>query len=126
LIIGSPSKQLPPSPNVLEDIDIVGVSSDGVCSHCEQMQCEWLLYGPTIVHSVPAIHGSNPNVDCLLTNKACRHTAYTMYTRMKIGYLEKGNRVTLPKCVVNGARDNFPDPSNNCVRFTPSEQELSL
>jgi hypothetical protein len=124
LTIGSPTEYIPLSPNVIEEVKFVGISSEGVCSHCEQMQCEWLLYGPTIVHSVQSTHGSNPNVDRLLTNKACRHAAYTSYTRTKFGYLGKGNRVPLPKCFVNGIRDNFPDPSNNYVGFTPSVQDL--
>ncbi len=125
-IIGSPSEYIPSSPDVIEEIEFVGVSSGGVCSHCEQMPCEWLLYGPIIVHSVRATHGSNPNVDRLLTNKSCRHSTNTMYTRTKFGYLGKGNRVPLPNCVVNGVRGNFLDPSNNYVRFTPSVQDSTL
>jgi hypothetical protein len=77
--IDSPSEYIPPSPNVIEEIEFVGVSSEGVCSHCEQMPCEWLLYGPTNVHSVRATHGSNPNVDRLLTKKPASmlHTLLT-------------------------------------------------
>jgi hypothetical protein len=116
--IGSPSEFIPTSTNNSEETEFFGVSSDGVCSHCEETPCEWLLYGPAIVQSVRAMHGSNPSIDILLTNKACRHAAYTMYTRTKFGHLGKANRVPLPSCVVNGVRDNFPDPKNNFVGFT--------
>jgi hypothetical protein len=99
--IGSPSECCPSSPKVIEKIDFVGVSCDGVCSHCEQMPCDWLLYGPAIVQSVCATHGSTPNVDRLLKNITCRHAAYSMYTRTKFGYLGKGNRLPLPSCVLD-------------------------
>ncbi len=48
-IIGSPSNFITPSSKNIEEIEFVGVSSAGVCSHCEQSPRKWLLYGPAIV-----------------------------------------------------------------------------
>jgi hypothetical protein len=50
--ICSPSEFIPTSTNNSEETEFVGVSSDGVCSHCEETPCEWLLYGPAIVQYV--------------------------------------------------------------------------
>ena len=122
-IIGSPSEFIPPSVVSSQQIEFVGVTIEGACSHCEQMPCEWMVYGPTIVQSVRASHGSSPNIDRHLTNKTCRHAAYTTYTRTKFGYLGRGKRVPLPTCVVNGIRDNFLDANNNYVGFVPTADD---
>jgi hypothetical protein len=44
-----------------------------------------------------------------------------MYTRVKHGYLGKGNRTTLPKCVTDYIRINFPDKENCYVGFLSND-----
>jgi len=101
------------------------LESSELCPHCEQIPCEWSVYGPTVVDSVRATHGTMSGTvmgsKACLKNKSCRHDAYRTYTRTKFGYLGKGRRIPLPACVVNGIRDIFPDANDNYVGFTPTD-----
>jgi hypothetical protein len=117
---GSPLEFIPPPTMSKEEIEFIGVTSDNVCLYCEQIPCEWLHYGRSVVDSVRAKSSSSPSTDISLINKSCRHDAYRMYTRAKYGYMGKGRRVPLPTCVVDGIRANFPDMDNNYICFTPT------
>jgi hypothetical protein len=57
------------------------------------------------------------NVDTSSVNKSRWFAAYQMYTRIKHGYLGRGNRTPLPKCVSDNIRNNFPDCNNYYVGF---------
>ena len=119
-IIGEPSEFVPvPVVNFTKDF-VGSVNSENQhCTYCKEETCDWTLYGPTIVQSVRSAHGT-PSVHSCSNNKAARFAAYTMYARLKFGYLEKGNRKLLPTCVTNGIRANFPDPNETYVGFVPS------
>jgi hypothetical protein len=119
-VIGSPSEFIPPPTMSKEEIEFVGVTSDNVCLYCEQIPCEWLHYGHSVVDSVQEKCNSSPSNDISLINKSCRHDTYRTYTRAKYGYMGKGRRVPLPACVFDGIRANFPDMDNNYVGFTPT------
>ena len=58
--------------------------------------------------------------DCASTNKQCRFMPYQMFTHANLGYLGKHNRVLLPPCIVDGVRNNFPDPKDIYVGFIPT------
>ncbi len=68
---------------------------DDICKVCNEDPCDWNVYGRTIVQAVWSAHG-NPCVASSSSNKACRFNAYSMYARLKFGYLGKGNRKVLP------------------------------
>jgi len=121
-VIGSPVEFVPPKPSCIANSNFVGVTSEGLCSDCQQSPCDWSVFGPSVVQLVRDTHGNKPNVEKCLLNRSCRHAAYTTFARVKFGYLGKGKRVPLPACVVNGIRMNFPDESNFYVGFIPAEQ----
>jgi hypothetical protein len=95
------------------------LESSELCPHCEQIPCDWSVYGPTAVDSVRATHGTMSGTvmgsETCLKNKSCWHDAYRTYTGTKFGYLGKGRRISLPACVVNVIRDIFPDANDNYV-----------
>jgi len=122
-IIGNPSDFVLVSSNVDQPIDFIGNTVDGLCNDCQQSPCDWSLFGPSIVDCVHSTISNTPSVDRYHTNKQCRFAAYQMYTRAKLGYLGKGNRVQLPQCVTTGVRNNFPDPNNSYIGFIPGNNE---
>jgi hypothetical protein len=107
------------------DVAVVTASATvvGLCNDCQQNPCYWSLFGPSIVDCVRSTISNTPSVDRYHTNKQCRFAAYQMYTRAKLGYLGKGNRVRLPQCASTGVRNNFPDPNNSYVGFVPGNNE---
>jgi hypothetical protein len=75
---------------------------------------------------VAAVRGSHDSIHAGIrcsNNKSFRHAAYSMFIRTKYCYLGKGNRVPLPTCVVDGIRENFPDPTSTYVGFSATENE---
>ena len=46
-----------------------------------------------------------------------RKAAYRQYTQYSYGYLGRGNRKTIPSCVVWRVRDQYPAPDNNYLGF---------
>jgi hypothetical protein len=122
-IVGVPEQYVPKPSSDCHVLAFVGNNIDGVCSGCSQENCDWNVYGPHIVKSITESNSCHLNVENSLRNKACRHAAYTMFSRSKFGYLGKGNRVPLPSCVVKGIRDNFPDPNDTYVGFASLEDK---
>jgi hypothetical protein len=122
-IIGNPSDFVLLSADVDQPIDFIGTTVVGLCNDCQQNPCDWSLFGPSIVDCIRSTISNTPSVDRYHTNKQCRFAAYQMYTRAKLGYLGKGNRVQLPQCVSTGVRNNFPDPNNSYVGFVPGNNE---
>jgi len=123
LLIGDPSEFIPISQMDNFAKDFVGNSNGNLCEHCKEEPCDWNLHGPTIVQSVRSSHGITQCLESISLNKTSRFAAYSMYARVKLGFLGKGNRKPLPACVTNGIRANFPDPSNTYVGFVPSASD---
>ena len=48
-----------------------------------------------------------------------RKAAYRQYSLYSHGYLGRGNRKTIPSCVVWRVRDQYPAPDNNYLGFRP-------
>jgi hypothetical protein len=69
---------------------------------------------------------SIPSVNDVEINKQCWFASYQMFTRAKLGYIGKGNRVQLPPCVSSGIRNQFPDPNQSYVGFIPRTNELDV
>ena len=104
-VIGNPSDFVLVSATVDQLINFIGTTVDGLCNDCQQSPCDWSLFGPSIVDCVRSTISNTPSVDRYHTNKQCRFAAYQMYTRAKLGYLGKGNRVQLPQCVTTGVNN---------------------
>jgi len=115
-MIGNPSDFVIVPECITEPAVLLSSSAVGFCKHCQQNSCDWSIFGRTIVDCVRSTIGSTA-VDKALINKQYRFAAYQMYTRAKLGYLGKGNRVPLPLCVSDAVRNNFPDPNHSYVGF---------
>jgi hypothetical protein len=122
-IIGTPTEFVPTYSPSSESASFVGILSDDECTYCTQQPCEWVQFGPTIVAAVQGLRDSSQAGIGCSNNKSFRHAAYSMFVRTKYGYLGKGNQVPLPTCVVDGIRENFPDPTNTYVGFSATENE---
>jgi hypothetical protein len=107
--IGSLSEYICPS--IVSDggAKFGSLESSELCPHCEQIPCEWSVYGPTVVDSVRATHGTMSGIvmgsETCLKTKSYRHDAYCTYTRTKFGYLVKGRRIPLLARVLSGIKD---------------------
>jgi hypothetical protein len=120
VIIGKPSNFVLLSDKSKPSIAFIGSAVDGFCSDCQMTPCDWTLLGPSIVDCVQSSKSCTTVSDCASTNKQCRFMPYQMFTRANLGYLGKHNRVPLPPCIVDGVRNNFPDPKDIYVGFIPT------
>jgi len=118
-VIGNPSesKLQPTSCIISRNSDFIGVSSDDFCDFCNGTPCDWSLYGQSIVESVQGTISTSHSTNLSSINKSRRFAAYRLYTRVKHGYLGKGNRTPLPKCVTDYIRSIFPDKEDSYVGF---------
>jgi hypothetical protein len=94
--------------------------------------CDWLTYGPGILsHLNNNYVGFYMNEDgnvvhdqvdkaTAIKNWQLHFLAYSAFTSAKHGYLGKKNHTSLPLCVQNGIRDQFPDVDKNYVSFRAS------
>jgi hypothetical protein len=82
--IGTPSEYICPAIVSDEGTKIVTLDSSELCPHCEQKPCEWSVYGPTVVDSVRAMHGTMSRSvlgsETCLKNKSCQHDVFTVTT----------------------------------------------
>ena len=82
--IGTPSEYICPAIVSDEGTKIVTLDSSELCPHCEQKPCEWSVYGPTVVDSVRATHGTMSRSvlgsETCLKNKSCQHDVFTVTT----------------------------------------------
>jgi hypothetical protein len=129
-IIGNPSEfvselQIINQPSVVSTAkDVINKSFSLVfCGECQQTPCDWSTFGPTIIEMVTSKISSIPSFNDAVINKQCRFAAYQMFTRTKLGYMGKGNRVQLPTCVSSGIKNHFPDPNKSYVGFIPQSNE---
>jgi hypothetical protein len=124
-VIGNPSeyKLQPTSCIISRNSNFIGVSSDDFCDLCNGTPSDWSLYGQLIVDSIQGTITTSHSTDLSSINKSRRFAAYQMYTRVKHGYLGKGNRTPLPKCVTDYIRSNFPDKENCYVGFLSNDDK---
>jgi hypothetical protein len=109
-----------------------GNVSAEVCQSCNMSPCDWLTYGPGILsHLNNNYVGFYMNEDgnvvhdqvdkaTAIKNWQLHFLAYSAFTSAKHGYLGKKNHTSLPLCVQNGIRDQFPDVDKNYVSFRAS------
>ena len=51
--------------------------------------------------------------DINLSNRVRRKHCYRLFVTIHYGYLGKGNRKMIPKCVLYGIRNQYPDPDGD-------------
>jgi hypothetical protein len=83
------------------------------CAHCEKSPCEWYTFGKIIVQETSILINK-------LENNKLRKKAYGIYTKHRYGTLGKGNRIEIPKCVIDHIREEWPDKNNQYMGFKPS------
>ena len=82
-----------------------------MCEHCGGAPCDWLVFEEEITDNISNMHMQETN------NTAIRKSAYKLYIYCKYGYLGKGNRMQISKCVVEHIRKKWPDHDENYMGF---------
>jgi hypothetical protein len=82
-----------------------------LCDLCGQAPCDWELFGEEIWEEGNSLKEQG------IENKAIRHHAYKMYTRMRHGVLRRYDRRPLPVCVRGEIMDAWPEANHVYVGF---------
>jgi hypothetical protein len=81
------------------------------CDLCGQTPCEWEVFGEEIWEECNSLKEAD------MENKAVRHHAYKMYTRMRHGVLHRFDRRPLPVCIRGEIMDAWPEADHVYVGF---------
>jgi hypothetical protein len=90
------------------------------CPFCQNCPC-WLeqgLYDSLVVLEQSIRDGDHDNK---VTNKEVRYQLYRHATAYIHGFLGKGNRIKLPRCVETDIRDLAPEPAQAYEGFREAE-----
>ena len=77
-----------------------------MCPVCGGTPCDWIVYGEDVITQVELMYDEDPNKgDGTVQNNCIRKSAYRYFTYEKHGFLGKGNRIQISKCVLDGIRE---------------------
>jgi len=82
-----------------------------ICDLCGQAPCDWEPFGEKIWEECNGMKEAGSD------NKAVHFHAYTMYTHLCYGVLQRFDRRPLPVCVRGKIMDSWPDPNHVCTGF---------
>ena len=94
-----------------------------VCRHCQESLCLWRLYESDIIGEVDS---SNSCLSTIMvdgvddSHRQMRRKCYRIFIVLHYGYLGRGNRKRIPRCVMNGIRSYYPDSNENYIGFMPT------
>ena len=98
-------------------------SNFNMCVDCAGRPCDWIAFGHILIQDLNQKYSDDAegnkidNDGAIVSNGQLRKVLYWSYTLQKYGFLGKGTRIPLPKCVLTAIRDVFPDPNGRYMVF---------
>lgn len=83
-----------------------------LCNLCDSDPCTWTDICEEVVDHVEGQRNTVQDQNNLL-----RKYGYQKAVEILYGVLGRGNRVQLPKCVVNGIRNKYPDDNGEYMGY---------
>ena len=98
------------------------ITWDMVCRHCNEDYCLWTRYEECIVQEVETNSSDSTLREYAinLSHRMQRKRCYKIFVAMHHGYLGKGQRRKIPKCVMNGIRNRYLDSDDNYMGYKSS------
>ena len=87
-------------------------SEAGLCGECEEEYCTWTEHGPGVLETV-AVDLLVRDPENKFTQGEKRKLCYQRYVTVVFGVLGGEKRKKLPKCVLDGVREVYPDFDGN-------------
>jgi hypothetical protein len=99
-----------------DDISAPGEEGQPDCVHCGLKVCCWMAYNEKIKKDNDLLRHNRPNNEK-------RFLAYKQFAFAIHGTLMKGDRRQLPKCVVQGIREAWPDKQGKYTGFREKKRK---
>ncbi len=109
--------------------DDEGKEFEWACEHCGSTPCDWEWIGKIAVGNIIdqfTPHNNDSNIfirdedGSTVGKEKIRKTIYSMFIYMKHGHLGKGNRLSIPSCVLDRIRDLFTSEDGDYMGFKDS------
>ena len=88
-----------------------------LCAHCNKAPCIW----DQEVDNIAAF--TDPMMESGVPHRQIRFQVYQYMTHKEYGFLGKGNRRELPKCVVDEIHDTWPQSDGKYTGFREASSE---
>ena len=82
------------------------------CDHCNREPCIWEEYRDDVIEFIESKKSCGE-----MRSNMLRKYGYQECIRIMYGRMGKGNRVELPRCVVSGVRNEYPDVDNRYMGY---------